>query len=446
MGGGKSYILRWSLIGLLLYWYSEMNLRNVTVGLFCEDYPSLNDRHISKIEFEFPQWLGTLNKSSHEFILKPEYGGGKIAMRNLDEPSKYASAEFAAIAVDELTKNQLETFNFLRTRLRWPGIAHPKFLGGTNPGSVGHVWVKKMWMDHQFDPNEQEADKFAYLKALAADNPHLDESYHTTLESLPEKMRRAFKEGDWDIFAGQYFTEWRREYNTCAPFEIPIYWNIFLGIDYGYAKPASAHWYALDTHGRVFAYRELYGTGMTYDAFARKIQQMTPKAEQERLTGNIVADPAIFQKQGYSKEGKEKEIAKSGATEMMEATNGWLVPIRGNNDRLNGWGVMRQYMKPIKIGETITSKLIFFTTCQNAITTIPALVHDETKVEDVDTDGEDHAGDECRYTLMEIMERFSEKPKEKDNRRTAQSIFERDMRKIREDKFERDNNVDWMNI
>ena len=95
MGGGKSYILRWSLVGLLLLWYARDGLRNVTVGLFCEDYPSLNDRHISKIEYEFPTWLGTLNKSSHEFIMNPKYGGGKIAMRNLDEPSKYVSAEFA---------------------------------------------------------------------------------------------------------------------------------------------------------------------------------------------------------------------------------------------------------------------------------------------------------------------------------------------------------------
>jgi len=445
MGGGKSYILRWTLVALLVHW-AKKGFKNVMAGLFCEDYPSLDDRHIKKIEFEFPRWLGTLNKASHEFVLDSTYGGGKIAMRNLDDPSKYASAEFAVIAVDELTKNKVEVFNFLRTRLRWPGISDTKFIAGTNPGSIGHGWVKKMWMDRMFDKNEKEQDKFIYLPAKAADNPYLDFSYYEILDSLPEKMRKAFKEGDWDIFAGQFFTEWNRERNTCEPHKIPDYWQRFLGLDYGYAKPASVHWYALDTLGRVIVYRELYGAGMTYTALARVIEKMTPREEKNLLVGNMVADPAIFRKEGYKKDGTEKDYAKSGADEMMDATNGWLVFSRGNNDRVNGWGVMREYVKAIKVGDTITSRLIYFKTCANAIRTIPALVHDEIRVEDVDTDTEDHAGDEGRYVLMEIHDRFSEKPKAVKKVRTAQDIMDRDMEVLKEEKLQQDHNIDWMSL
>ncbi len=122
-GGGKSYILRW-VLALYCYWlFTELGLRNVQVALFCEDYPSLLDRHISKIRFEFPPEIGQLKhiEGTLNFVLRPELGSGVIALRNLDDPSKYLSAEFAAIAVDELTRNTKEVFDFLRSRLRWPG-------------------------------------------------------------------------------------------------------------------------------------------------------------------------------------------------------------------------------------------------------------------------------------------------------------------------------------
>lgn len=443
MGGGKSYLLRWALVALLVYYWQKYNLRNVTVGLFCEDYPALKDRHINKIQFEFPEWLGKLNKADHEFKLNPEYGGGILALRNLDDPSKYASAEFAAIGVDELTKNQLEMFQFLRTRMRWAGLPAKewKFMAGTNPGSIGHAWVKKIWMDKEFEPEMLPiANEFSYLKALAEDNPHIDEGYMKTLDSLPEKLRKAYKEGDWDIFAGQYFNEWRRQYNTCEPFPIPDYWMRFLSIDYGYAHQSAVYWAALDTMGRVIVYRELYGAGYTYKALARKILEMTPEKERPMLEGNMVADPAIFAKKGEDSE------EKSGAEIMAEATNNWLLLRRANNERVVGWGIMRDYMRTQKIGELVTSRLIYFNTCPNAIRTIPAMVHSETIPEDVDKKGEDHAGDSGRYLLMDIHETSSEKPKEIKSKKTTDDIFENDMYWERMKREEEKEDLSWMNI
>jgi phage terminase large subunit len=190
-GGGKSYILRWTLVGLLLKWAGG-GRRGVRVGLFCEDYPALRDRHLARIRYEFPDWLGTYRDTTHEFELSPSYGSGVISFRNLDDPSKYLSSEFAAIAIDELTRNDQATFDFLRMRLRWPGIEDVKFLAATNPGGPGHGWVKQLWIDRQFPPELASIKrKFAFIQARAEDNPHLPPSYVDGLRTLPEHMRRA---------------------------------------------------------------------------------------------------------------------------------------------------------------------------------------------------------------------------------------------------------------
>jgi phage terminase large subunit len=293
VGGGKSYWLRWMMVDLLTDWAQE-GKQGVRVGLFCEDYPSLKDRHFSKIQYEFPEWLGSLNKADHEYILKPEYGGGVICFRNLDDPSKYQSSEFAAVAVDELTKNNYDTFLFLRTRKRWPGIEKTKFLAGTNPGGIGHGWVKKMWMDRQFEPNEKEADIFTFIQSRAMDNPHLPSNYYDSLAGLPEEMRRAYVEGDWNLFKGQYFSEWRDDVHTVQPFPIPEGWRKYRAYDYGRSKPACCLWVAQDFDGRLWVYREYWQTGRNANEQAEDINKLS-EGEQYHFS---VGDSAIFSPTG----------------------------------------------------------------------------------------------------------------------------------------------------
>jgi hypothetical protein len=399
MGGGKSYWLRWELIKLLLYYYAKYEFENVVVGLFCEDYPALKDRHLGKIKFEFPDWLGVYSGQDHNFILKKDYGSGVLAFRNLDDVSKYQSAEFAAEGVDELTKNTEETFLFLRTRLRWPGIPtiDTKFLAGTNPGGIGHGWVKKKWILKEFESNEKEKDLFCFIPAKAIDNPHLDKGYYDSLESLPEQLRKAFLEGDWDIFKGQYFSEWRKDIHTCRAFEISADWVKFICIDYGYAKPSAAYWCAISPDGIVYVYRELYKTGLTYSALTKEIIAMTPKNEDIKYW---VIDPSAWIK------GKEKDTEAISGADIMESvykdtTKKTLMLMRGNNDRINGWRTVREYLKPIMTqGDKIIAKLQVFDNCSDFIRTFPSLVFDTIRVEDVDSDGEDHAGDAIRYGLM----------------------------------------------
>lgn len=392
MGGGKSFFVRWKLVRMLLAFHAR-GLNNVTVGLFCEDYPSLGDRHLSKIKFEFPEWLGDYNASEHNFVLKARWGGGIIAFRNLDDASKYQSSEFAVIAVDELTKNTEDAFVFLRTRLRWPGIKDVKFIGASNPGGIGHGWVKKLWIDREYSANEQEKDQFVYLRARVTDNPHIDPSYILSLKSLPERQRVAYLDGNWDIFEGQYFTEWNKEKHVVKPFPIPPTWFRFRSIDLGGRNGiTSCHWYALDYDKNVIVYREHYAKGMDADEHADRIRQLS-EGETYKYT---VVDSNAFSKEGYGETFAE-----------IYARHGVMFDLPSSKNRLTGWDTVHRYMRWT---EHTPSKLKIFDTCVNMIRTIPTLIHDDTNPEDVDTRGEDHAADELRYFLQTLREQKTPRP------------------------------------
>lgn len=387
-GGGKSYWLRWLAVALLMKWAAE-GYRGVRVGLFCEDYPAIKERHISKIQMEFPAYLGRLDKSNSEFILAPEYGGGVLALRNLDDPSKYLSAEFAAILIDELTKNVRSTFDFLRMRLRWPGVSDTKFAAASNPGSVGHGWVKRLWIDRDFrEENVTDTfnpETFGYVQALYSDNKFLPENYGDVLGALPEKLRRAYMEGDWDVFEGQYFTEFRRDDHVIEPWaaDDKETWDWFnsyetiCGLDYGYAAPSAVN-FGKYIDGTWYIFDEIYQTHLTYEMLRDKI------LEKEHVR-TIYADPAIWAKQNNP---------LSGAMKMDP-----LKPKKAMNDRIIGWNFLKQLMIE-KTGEIPKPRLQIFSTCKNLIRTLPTLVYDETKIEDLDTDGEDHAADALRYLVQ----------------------------------------------
>lgn len=149
------------------------------------------------------------------------------------------SAEFAAVAVEELTKNPKETFDILRGSLRWPGIAWTLFMAATNPGGVGHSWVQSLWLTGDFPPEmEKIREQFTFVQSLPSDNPHLSESYWEELNSLPEQLRRAWVEGRWDAFLGQAFSEWRASVHVRKePERLPPGWRCVAGGDWGSDRP-----------------------------------------------------------------------------------------------------------------------------------------------------------------------------------------------------------------
>ena len=194
-GPGKSYWLRWYLL-LRLLEFAERGITGVRSLMACEDYPTLYERQISKVIQEFPDWLGTYWRGEYrEFRLHDIYGGGVIAFRNLNKYTKYKSAEFADIAIDEISHNSMTVFNGLRGSLRWPNIPDNKFIAASNPSPN---WVRTIWIEKILPENMRgREDEFCYVPGLPKDNPHLTQSYWDELESQEEHIKKAWLFGDW---------------------------------------------------------------------------------------------------------------------------------------------------------------------------------------------------------------------------------------------------------
>ena len=400
-GPGKSYWLRWNSIRQLIKWGIEYNLRGIQGALFCEDYTTLKDRQVSKINAEFPQWLGKVKDTQTNglgFHLNPQYGGHILLLRNLDDPSKYLSSEFALVAMEEVTQSSEETFHKLRSRMRWTGIPEPKWFGATNPGGIGHEWVKKYFIDRNFPDNEEEADMFTYVPALPTDNPHLAESYIRSLKSLPDKMRKAFLEGSWDVFEGQFFSEFDRKIHVVKPFEIPEHWIRLRSIDpSGRNGVTSCHWYALSSDGRVYVYREYYESGRDSDEHAKEIARLS---EGEHYPYTCI-DAAAFNKLGLPE-----------TTEEIYIRNGVDGLIPSMKNRVMGWDIVHQFLKTVdKDGNDVEPKLQIFENCIHLIRTIPLAIHDDKNPLDVKSvyNGPEHqdALDDLRYLLQTIRDQVA---------------------------------------
>jgi phage terminase large subunit len=403
-GGGKSYWLRWVMVLFLVWLFKTFGLRNVQVGIFCEDYPSLYDRQISKIKFEFPAQLGELKEGVvKNFQLHSALGGGIIALRNLDDPSKYLSAEFAAIGVDELSKNPLETFNFLRMRLRWPGVDRPKFAGATNPGGIGHEWVKQYWIERSFPPELRHlADQFVYIPAKASDNPHLAKAYYDNLQTLPPEMAKAYAEGSWDIFAGQYFSNFLIHRHVKAV-ESRFWQRRWISIDWGFDHPSAVYWYVSD-EDRVHTYRELVERQLTPQQLGNRIADLTQADEK---IGAVVISPDAKAR---------RDSPETIFLQLNDVFKARHLPycIPADNDRVGGWMYMYTMLD--------RDKWTVSPACPKLIASLPRMIRDapERPEDCVKMDGDDPA-DSARYGMKYHLS-MNKKPQDVQDREDAQKI------------------------
>lgn len=364
-GPGKSYILRWSLVLWLISLFKTYGLRRVHVALFCEDYPSLYDRQISKIETEFPSWLGRIRRTdTREFILNDNYGGGSILLRNLDDPAKYLSAEFAAVAVDELTRNEQKIFDFLRLRLRWPGVERPLFLGATNPGGIGHQWVKNYWKDKKF-PVEllPLANEFAFVQALPQDNPHLTKQYWSDLATLPEDMRKAYLSGDWNLLAGKFFKCFSEERHVIEPPKLEPWYPRWISGDWGFNHPACFYWHARCDDGRIVTYRELWGREMDEEKLG---EVLSAASGGERIKYLFLGADAW---------AKRRKNERPIAEQIDEGLRGLPPCTRADDDRIGGARLM-YHLLDADMWQISKS-------CEKLVACLPDMIRDEDNLEDV---------------------------------------------------------------
>lgn len=410
LGGGKSYFLRWYGVRRLMAIAKIFGINGAVGMLACEDYPALKDRQLAKIGVEFPAWLGKLHEDHKVygrcFMLTQQWGGGVLCFRNLDDPSKYASAEFAFILVDELTKNLYDVFTHLRARLRWPGLPdiECQFVAGTNPGSIGHGWVKQLWMDKNF-PEEfysggiDYRPQFAYVPSKADDNPYLDAAYWSMLSTLPEGLRKAFRDGDWNIFVGQAFPDFGPSH-IIEPVPVPETAPLYMTYDWGFGKPFSIGWWWVDNDGRVYRFAEWYGWSGTPDQGLRLAdsdvaRQIKVKEEQLNISRRAIirlAGPDCFSKRpDYKGGGQGPPTAEIFSNEGIYLTKG--DPSRETK--------IRQFRERLRVPIDGTRPMLqVYNTCKEFIRTIPYMAMDKNNIEDVDTTGEDHCYDEACHICM----------------------------------------------
>lgn len=418
-GGGKSYVLRWWLIRQLINRFADTGITGLTAGLFSMDYPTLRDRQASRIKLEFPEWLGDLRESRDEgwnFFIKPEFGAGRIALRNLSDPSAYKSAEFCDIAIEELSENRRDVFEELVLfRLRYPGIERPCFLGATNPTGVGLQWIKALWIDRKFPQELQHLKhEFAYVPALVSDNPHLPADYASGLRGLPEAKRKALLEGDWTNPEGQYFTNWERSERAVHSSVInqiaKPWWPRWISQDWGFKHHSPVHWHTTgdvmpeDARllGRnwdmprkcVFTYREhvvsLSETGQSEEEWALQIKSMSSG---ETLRRYFLSADAFGQKTSSNTPAEIiGKVMRASSMPYPEPAN--MAP----GSRVTGWRFMYQL---IQNDTWFVSEM-----CPLALDAIPSLEYDSDKGgEDIrKTDSIfDDVGDELRYGLADML-------------------------------------------
>ena len=396
-GGGKSWAVRTKakLLALRYPGIKQLIVRRT--------YKELTGNHINILRAET---LGIAKYNSTDKVLKFANGSTIEFMycaRNSDLDALQGQ-EYDVIYLDEAT--QLSEYQMKAITACCRGVNDfPKRIYYTcNPGGQGHAYVKRIFIDKRYLANENPED-YEFIQALVDDNTALMEAqpdYVAQLDALPEKLREAWRFGRWDVFEGQVFAEFvddpehykdRVQTHVIEPFKIPDSWKIYRGFDWGYAKPFSVGWYAVDHDNVMYRFREMYGcTGeadrgveWTVQRVAneiRRIEETDAQLKGRQITG--IADPAIWQEDGG------ESIA-----ETMQRQRVYFH--KADHKRLPG---KMQCHYRLAFNDEGIPRFYVFNTCKHFIRTIPALIYSETDVEDVDTKMEDHIYDEWRYVCM----------------------------------------------
>ena len=335
-------------------------------------------------------------------------------MQHEDDKYGYQGKEYHFIGLDELTQFTETQYLYLHSRCRSTDPSLPtRFRSTTNPGGIGHVWVKKRFIDRvppeavYRDPVTEESRVF--IPGLIEDNPTLfvnDPAYVKRLEALPEIEKLRLRHGIWDAFEGQVFVDLKLEIHACEPFDLPPEWERYCVLDWGYAKPFCVQWYAIDYDGVLYLYREWAGQKAdTLDEGVRMRADQVAKGIVERETEHIrnrIADPSIFHKRAQfrAKEALGSTIHEDFAAEGLFFT-------KADNERLQGKQQVHRRLRVDDVLDESTGELSYqphlqiFSDCNYFWETLPALTEDEKRPEDVDTDGPDHGYDCLRYMCMD---------------------------------------------
>lgn len=370
-GGGKSY---GQLVDGLLY---ALNYPKSKQIIFRSTFADLEKSLIRTSMDLYPLSIADYNSSKHTW----KFENGSIIdfgyIQYEKDVYQYQSAEYDVIRFDELTHFTEFMYTYLISRCRGANPYPKRIKSSTNPGGVGHNWVKERFIDigmpntiHTCKLDTGETTTRIFIPSLVQDNKFMltyDPDYIKRLDALPEKERQALKYGNWDIFDGQFFSEFNRNIHVCEPFEIPKDWYIYFTMDYGLDMLAG-YWIAVDYNNNAYVFREVYMPNLIVSKARDTIKELT----NENIYMHL-APPDLW--------NRHKETGKSTADIFAE---GNIILYPTNNDRKQGWLQMKEWLKVFEDEQGCkTSKLKIFSTCKNLIRCIPQLQHDEKKIGDV---------------------------------------------------------------
>lgn len=377
----------------------------------------------------FPQ-LRDLIESSHEFL--PSLGatyhrqdrqwrfptGAIVEFGFLDadeDKFNFQGRQFSFIGFDELTQwpgdgvdaagepvNAAYLFMLSRLRARAGSGLRLEARATTNPGGVGHSWVRIRWGIPDDGSASERRDprtgfRRVFIPARISDNPYLaNTDYERSLDALSEADRRTLKEGRWDVYAGAVFSEWNPRVHICDPFPVPNEWELWRGADDGYAAPAAVLWLAHDRiHDRIYVVRELYRSGMTPRTMAEAVLAIDSELRPyQKLDG--VIDSASFADTGMSGGGRGDVMNALGCR--------WQPSVKGSGSRIAGKSAIHARLALRPDGR---AGLVVFRHCKDLIRTLPALPYSKTTPEDVAANAEQHAYEALRIGLTRKNRSFS---------------------------------------
>jgi phage terminase large subunit len=319
--------------------------------------------------------------------------------KNESDIDAYLGLEYDVIAVEEATTLTLSKYRAIRTCARtskpdW----RPRVYNTTNPGGVGHAWYKRLFVE-PFEAGREEQTRF--VPATVDDNRFVDTGYVHTLDGLTGWRRRAWRYGDWDIAAGQFFTTWRRDVHVVPTRRVPRDWRVWCAMDYGFVHWNVVYLLAEDGDGSTYVVDEHAARGWLVPRHAEAIRAMLER------NGFHLSDLWTFAAGGdvFARSGKaEQSIAQQYETEGIELS-------RANADRINGAARVLELLGDVEAG--IAPRLYVFDRCARLIECLPQLQHDPHRPEDVlkwdaDADEDGVGGDDpydaLRYGLMETAE------------------------------------------
>ena len=429
-GGGKSD-------ALLVEALRQVHIPHYRGVIFRKTFRELSDLVDRSREIYAPAYpRAKFNASTYIWSFP---SGAKVYFDNMQDTAyrqKYQGRHFDFIGFDELTHFTWDEYSYMMSRNRPNGPGTICYIrGATNPGGIGHGWVKERFVTSAppMTPIKEDVvvhgpegdihmmrDRI-FVPATVFDNKVLlsnDPNYLASMAMMPEAERNALLYGSWDSFDGQVFREWRNDpahyqdrrwTHVIAPFKVPKWWRVYRGFDFGYAKPFSVGWYAVDGDGRIYRIQEYYGCTGTPNqgiklnpveiaAEIKRIEEEDPNLRGRDIEG--IADPSIFDA------SRGESIAA-----MMARHPNYIYWDKGSNARIDG---KMQYHYRLAFDEDGLPMFYTFDICKHFIRTLPNLVYSQTYTEDVDTEGEDHIYDECRYILaanpLPARKNHAEKP------------------------------------